>query len=395
VSAAESSVPGSILYGVKINVTEPVVATLSFTSEKKAEWEVKRTERRLQEAEQLALDGKLTSKVQKQLASKIEDHIESAKKHFNVIAEKSPEKATEKMAHLEGVLSAHATALMKGRDNGAQEIISVVQLARRDVRTSRRRIVARITESRSESTQEIAKEVTTTKKTIAQIPEHSDQKPLYKKEEVQKKTEPSVVLGDTIAPLETIAPVETVAPVEESTSNYLEQSDSPAQNRLSSIAVTSPNMQLRATPSLPNRLSSIAVSSPNMQFRAPVAILEAGETKIILKELTVSPAPVQWGAPVRILHEATYTGPKVSIVMKRKLRAGFAFDPKSSDPRCTQVGTIIRCTDILRSPFYVVLIPMWREACPGDFLYFATLSSAEGKISGDVTWSRSVRVVCP
>lgn len=57
--AAEGALPGDILYPAKINVNEQVLGALSFSKETKVKWATKRVERRLEEAEKLAFEGKL------------------------------------------------------------------------------------------------------------------------------------------------------------------------------------------------------------------------------------------------------------------------------------------------------------------------------------------------
>lgn len=48
--AAEGTVPGDLLYPVKVRVTEPIIAGLSVTPARRAQWDVRRIERRLTEA---------------------------------------------------------------------------------------------------------------------------------------------------------------------------------------------------------------------------------------------------------------------------------------------------------------------------------------------------------
>jgi hypothetical protein len=74
--AAESSLPGEALYAVKVKVNEPLRGALSFSASAKAEWETKKLERRLEEAEKLALKGKFDSKA----LAEVEKHID---RHFD------------------------------------------------------------------------------------------------------------------------------------------------------------------------------------------------------------------------------------------------------------------------------------------------------------------------
>ncbi len=70
--AAENSLPGDPLYGIKVNVAEPVERVLTASGETQAQWDVTLANRRLEEAEKLAATGALTATnvqiVQTQLA---------------------------------------------------------------------------------------------------------------------------------------------------------------------------------------------------------------------------------------------------------------------------------------------------------------------------------------
>lgn len=76
--AAEGTVPGDLLYPIKVSVNEEVRATLSRTDEARGAWEAQRAERRLEEAATLAARGKLSSDTKVQLAQKFEEHSEKA-----------------------------------------------------------------------------------------------------------------------------------------------------------------------------------------------------------------------------------------------------------------------------------------------------------------------------
>lgn len=57
--AAERSLPGEGLYAFKTNVNERLLEKLAFSAQAKAEWEQRLVERRVEEADQLILEGKL------------------------------------------------------------------------------------------------------------------------------------------------------------------------------------------------------------------------------------------------------------------------------------------------------------------------------------------------
>lgn len=60
--AAENTLPGDVLYPIKIKVNEEVRSALSLSSESKASWAARRLERRLEEFEKLVEGNKLDVK---------------------------------------------------------------------------------------------------------------------------------------------------------------------------------------------------------------------------------------------------------------------------------------------------------------------------------------------
>ena len=84
--AAEGALPGDLLYPVKVGVNEEVRAAVSFSAEAKTEWDARRLERRLEEAEKLA-----------------------HKKEFNAEARARVEEnlSAERLAHAERCIGCH------------------------------------------------------------------------------------------------------------------------------------------------------------------------------------------------------------------------------------------------------------------------------------------------
>ncbi|MDO8581171.1 MAG: DUF5667 domain-containing protein, partial [Candidatus Omnitrophota bacterium] len=74
--AAERALPGDPLYPVKVHVNEEVKAALSFSSESKADWDASRAERRLEEAADLAANGKLNAETQLILEDNFQHHAD-------------------------------------------------------------------------------------------------------------------------------------------------------------------------------------------------------------------------------------------------------------------------------------------------------------------------------
>lgn len=77
-AAAENTVPGDLLYPVKININEEVRSALSLTPQSKVNWDNRRAERRLEETEKLANENKLTTTTSNMLAEKFEEFSNKA-----------------------------------------------------------------------------------------------------------------------------------------------------------------------------------------------------------------------------------------------------------------------------------------------------------------------------
>jgi len=105
---AEGALPGDILYAVKVYVNEPVVGSIKFSSQAKAEWQMAKTQRRLEEAEQLTVKGKLTHEVALNLKNQI---IASADGVEKEAVNNTAEMAGVIRTNLEATLSAHHKVL--------------------------------------------------------------------------------------------------------------------------------------------------------------------------------------------------------------------------------------------------------------------------------------------
>lgn len=116
--AAEGSVPGDALYPVKVKVNENVVSALAVSDEAKARWEARLAERRLEEAEVLAADGRLDEDTGAELEERFREHAERTQERVTTIAEKrGPESAATLSSHFESSLKAHEKVLSRLSDD--------------------------------------------------------------------------------------------------------------------------------------------------------------------------------------------------------------------------------------------------------------------------------------
>lgn len=81
--SAEKAVPGDLLYPVKVEVNEPLVGTLTFTSEAKARYAARQIERRLEEVVQLLADNGVPAEWQSEVEHRLTLHTASLNRRMN------------------------------------------------------------------------------------------------------------------------------------------------------------------------------------------------------------------------------------------------------------------------------------------------------------------------
>jgi len=79
--AAEGSMPGDLLYPVKVHITEPIISGLSLTSARRAQWNIQTIERRLNESNALNQKPNSTER-QAILHSQMEENVASLGEHL-------------------------------------------------------------------------------------------------------------------------------------------------------------------------------------------------------------------------------------------------------------------------------------------------------------------------
>ncbi len=110
--AAEDALPGDLLYPVKTGIQERLQGISLETDEEKAQWEVQKAERRLEEAEELAAEGKLDASKRKAIEKRFEAHT-SALLSITEDLQKdvSPEKAVDVLVDFAAKINAHSRVL--------------------------------------------------------------------------------------------------------------------------------------------------------------------------------------------------------------------------------------------------------------------------------------------
>lgn len=116
--AAENAVPGDVLYPIKVEVNEPVVAALSVSQESKVLWNAERAERRLEEAALLASNGTLTDERKKELEERFDQHAERVIAEVERIEADDSSTAVDIASRFENRLLAHETVLEDVEEGG-------------------------------------------------------------------------------------------------------------------------------------------------------------------------------------------------------------------------------------------------------------------------------------
>ncbi len=110
--AAEHSMPGEVLYPVKVFVNEGVRGSFAFSDEANARVEAWRAQRRLAEAEMLSVSGKLNADTQATVDSKLDEEVSAFSKDVaDMTAHEKADAAAETSSDFEAALSAHERIL--------------------------------------------------------------------------------------------------------------------------------------------------------------------------------------------------------------------------------------------------------------------------------------------
>ncbi|MFA4975812.1 MAG: DUF5667 domain-containing protein [Candidatus Paceibacterota bacterium] len=111
--ASQESLPGNILYPIKVSIIEPINSALKFSTEAKAKYESSLATERLIEAETLASRGKLDTSKEKQINDLLAIHTTALDEAINKLhkEDQSSEKAYEIATNFKAEMSAHAQIL--------------------------------------------------------------------------------------------------------------------------------------------------------------------------------------------------------------------------------------------------------------------------------------------
>ncbi len=118
---AEASLPGDLLYPLKVNFNESLRGVILLDDTAKVDWEAEKLERRLGEVEALSGKGTIDEKRVEILEKKLDNDLEDFKKTINKIQEKDSKKVSEIEFKLDTKKDAHTKIIEKIQDDKEDE----------------------------------------------------------------------------------------------------------------------------------------------------------------------------------------------------------------------------------------------------------------------------------
>ena len=149
--AAESALPGDLLYPVKVEGSERLRTWAAVSEEAQAEWSVVRTTRRLEELERLATAGDLNETLREEITIRIERNTEEASKAITLLKKERIAAAAGSSSRLESSLRVHErmlTQVAEERADMSSQIHVILDMVRKKA--------ASVSEIRQEIEKEIA-----------------------------------------------------------------------------------------------------------------------------------------------------------------------------------------------------------------------------------------------
>ena len=111
-AAAENTLPGDVLYAIKTQINEKVISAFQVSTVAETHWEIKLSERRLQEAEAIAADPKVSTEAKAQVQQDFQKHAERVRETVaNLQAEGNTEAVVDLSTRFEASLETHTQVL--------------------------------------------------------------------------------------------------------------------------------------------------------------------------------------------------------------------------------------------------------------------------------------------
>ena len=119
VLAANESLPGDILYSIKVNVNEPIRVAITSDPVDKVAVQTQIVQTRFEEIETLAARGELNDDTEEQVAKLIDQHVVHLSENIAQVEVESPEKAEDANINAQASMNAHAKILSTIRSERA------------------------------------------------------------------------------------------------------------------------------------------------------------------------------------------------------------------------------------------------------------------------------------
>jgi hypothetical protein len=126
---AERSVPGDMLYSMKVRVNEEVRASFTSSGYEKVAWETKRLERRIAEARLLAKEGRLTPEIEAGVIAAVTEHQAATEAEIATLRTTDADAAALAELTFVSVLDVQSAALKANEDTSSTEGMSTVAIA--------------------------------------------------------------------------------------------------------------------------------------------------------------------------------------------------------------------------------------------------------------------------
>lgn len=121
---AEHSMPGDILYSVKVGFNEEVRSSITRSPYQTVEWETERINRRLAEIQVLAREGRLTDEHEARVAEAVRSHSQSARASIEEIRAEDEDEAVMAEIALAALFDVHM-AVLSARDSDDDTAVAI------------------------------------------------------------------------------------------------------------------------------------------------------------------------------------------------------------------------------------------------------------------------------
>ena len=151
---AERSLPGDVLYAVKVGFNEEVRSSMARSPYQSIEWETERLNRRLSEVQILAREGRLTERHEERVAEAVRDHSEAARASIERLRAEDEDEAAMAEIALDALFDVHTAVLTAhGTTDEDVAIAALETTSGTDTPTAERhsRILAALESSRSDT----------------------------------------------------------------------------------------------------------------------------------------------------------------------------------------------------------------------------------------------------